>query len=162
LSRGDVANKKFNVWISLEKRKHLPKGFTLVEVIVVVIILSLLVSLGGIIYRKTYEKGRSLEAKVILGQIRDAEEAYKLANLTYNYTMDFTALGISDLPQTSCSSSHYFRYTITTSADGSTFLATATRCTGTTGTGKRPDASSGYTLSIDQSGTLSVSPPDAL
>ena len=52
------------------------KGFTLLELVVVVIILGILATLGFTQYTKMVEKGRTAEAKMILGQIRTAQVAY--------------------------------------------------------------------------------------
>ena len=110
------------------------RGFTLLELIVVIIIIGILATLGFAQYTKTIEKGRAAEAKVVLGQIRGAQEAYKLQNGVYATT-------ISDLSVEAgaCDTDHYFGYT-TNNTTG-----TAARCT--TG-GKSPNASTGYNVTI--------------
>ena len=111
------------------------KGFTLLELIVVIIIIGVLGALGFIQYTKVVEKGRSAEAKDILGQIRSAEEAYRQEKGVY--TGAITDL-IVDAP-TSCTATHYFSYTT------STTVATASRCTDD---GKSPDASGTYGVTM--------------
>jgi type IV pilus assembly protein PilE len=111
------------------------KGFTLLELIVVIIIIGILGTIGFTQYTKVVEKGRSAEAKVILGQIRSSEEAYKLENGDYTATLANLAV---ETP-TSCTSSHYFSYTTTDA------VATATRCTAD---GKTPDYGTAYKVTM--------------
>jgi len=128
------------------------RGFTLVELIIVVVILGVLLSLGVTLYTRTFEKSRSAEARIILGHIRSAEEVYRLENPTY--TKSFAELAVS-VPE-SCLATHYFKYSVP-SADATTFTAQADRCT--TG-GKSPAAKAGYYFTINQDGTLTAVPAD--
>lgn len=100
------------------------RAFTLLELILVVIILGILASLGLTNYTKTVEKSRIAEAKTILGQIRTAEEAYKLEY--GGYTDSFSELGLDDLPQGTCSANYYFKYYI--GRGPMITVAQATRC----------------------------------
>ena len=114
------------------------KGFTLLELIVVIIIIGILATLGFTQYTKMVEKGRTAEARSILGTIRTAQESYYLENGSY-------ATSLSSLPveaPSSCTTTHYFSY----STDGTT--TTATRCTSG---GKTPNASSSYTITLNLS-----------
>jgi prepilin-type N-terminal cleavage/methylation domain-containing protein len=113
-------------------------GFTLIELIIVVIILGILASIGLIQFLKTIERGRSAEARKILGSIRAAQGTYRLENSAY--TTD-TALLTITFP-TSCTSTHYFSYSL--AADS----ATAIRCSSG---GKTPDALSAYTITLSYS-----------
>ncbi|MFA5320885.1 MAG: prepilin-type N-terminal cleavage/methylation domain-containing protein [Candidatus Omnitrophota bacterium] len=111
------------------------KGFTLLELIVVIIILGILATLGFSQYMKMVEKGRSAEARMILGQIRTAQETYKLEYGSY-------ASAIGSLPvdaPTGCLTTHYFNYSAG-SANG-----VATRCSSG---GKTPNATTGYTITL--------------
>lgn len=85
-------------------------GFTLLELLLVVIILGILASLGITQYTKVIEKSRAAEAKMVLGQMRTAQEARKLEY--GNYTATFDDLGLS-LTSGSCDGNHYFKYTTT-------------------------------------------------
>ncbi|MDD5255181.1 MAG: prepilin-type N-terminal cleavage/methylation domain-containing protein [Candidatus Omnitrophica bacterium] len=115
------------------------KGFTLLELIVVIIIIGILGALGFIQYTKVVEKGRTAEAKDILGQIRTAQEA--VMQETGSYATSMGAL-IIDAP-TACASTHYFSY----STDGTT--GTATRCSAS---GKSPQgAATPYTITMTYS-----------
>jgi type IV pilus assembly protein PilE len=116
------------------------RGFTLLELVVVIIILGILATLGFTQYTKMVEKGRTSEAKMVLGQLRTAQEAY---NQQYgSYTSGITNLSV-EVP-TNCQSTHYFYY-----ATPDTTAATAARCT--TG-GKTPAGpSAGYSLTLNYS-----------
>ena len=111
------------------------KGFTLLELIVVIIIIGILGTLGFTQYTKVIEKGRTAEAKAILGQMRTAQEAY-----FQEYGARTATIGnLSIEAPTSCTTTHYFSY----STDAST--GTATRCTAG---GKTPNATGSYTVTV--------------
>jgi len=111
------------------------KGFTLLELVVVVIILGILATLGFTQYTKMVEKGRTAEAKMILGQIRTAQAAYNQQFGGYTSVLANIAV---EAPS-ACGTNHYFSYSV----DATT--GTATRCT--TG-GKAPDGAAAYTLTL--------------
>jgi prepilin-type N-terminal cleavage/methylation domain-containing protein len=117
------------------------KGFTLIELIVVIIIVGILASVGMTQYTKVVEKGRAAEARLILGSLRTAEVAYYMEEGSYAAVSD---LGVA--APTACTSTHYFSY----ACNSSTGLCTATRCTAS---GKSPQASSSYTKTVDVDGT---------
>ena len=112
------------------------KGFTLLELIVVIIIIGILATLGFTQYTMVIEKGRTAEAKALLGELRTAEVAYNMENGTYG--------AISSIPvgaPTACTATHYFSYT----AAANQSLATATRCSAS---GKAPNASA-YSITLN-------------
>ena len=109
------------------------KGFTLLELIVVIIIIGVLGSLGFTQYTRVVERGRSAEAKILLGQLRSAQAAYMLEYGSYAITMDYLAV---EMP-TSCTSTHYFKYSVVTQDVGM-----ATRCTDNLG--KSPNGTAAY------------------
>jgi len=125
------------------------KGFTLLELIVVIIIIGILGTLGFTQYSKVIERGRSAEARAILGTLRTAENAYFLDK--GNYTASLTGLAVDVGSATVCdatNTANYFMYGLTAPTN-TTFNATATRCT--TG-GKSPVGTTAYTITIDQAG----------
>ena len=113
------------------------RGFTLLELVVVVIILGILATLGFTQYTKMVEKGRTAEAKMILGQIRTAEAAY--IQQYGVFTSDITALSVE--APTACAATHYFSYSVNLTT------GTGTRCSA--GAGKTPNlTTASYTLSL--------------
>jgi len=113
------------------------KGFTLLELVVVVIILGILATLGFTQYTKMVEKGRTAEAKMILGQIRTAQVAY---NQQFGgFTTALANLSVEAPSACGASGNHYFSY----ATDAST--GTATRCTVN---GKTPVGAAAYTLTL--------------
>ncbi len=114
------------------------KGFTLLELIVVIIIIGILGTLGFTQYAKVLEKGRTAEAKAILGQMRTAQEAYFQQYGGRTATLANLAIEITD---NTCDTNHYYKYT----TDATT--GTATRCQTGEG-GKAPSVASAYTVSV--------------
>jgi len=111
------------------------KGFTLIELIVVIIIAGILAALGISQYSKTVEKSRGAEAKKILGQMRQLAYDYYLQNGTVtgisNGDLDI-GTGSSQIPGSSdsnCRNTHYFYYYISGSSLGPVFRGVAWRCT---------------------------------
>ncbi|MDP2927559.1 MAG: prepilin-type N-terminal cleavage/methylation domain-containing protein [Candidatus Omnitrophota bacterium] len=124
------------------------KGFTLVELIIVVIIIGILASIGLTQYTKVVEKGRAAEARLILGTLRSAEIAANIENGAY---VVLASLGVG-APDATCLTTHFFSYSCAT-ADG---LCTATRCG--TGVGKTPGSSVAYTKTLTIAGVWGGSP----
>ncbi len=119
------------------------KGFTLLELIVVIIIIGVLATLGFTQYTRMVERGRTAEARTMLGQIRSAQVAYyqeygSYAAATTNLVVDVV---------TGCVATNFFTYASDTSS------ATATRCTGS---GKSPQAATIYSLNLDYAGVFTA------
>lgn len=107
------------------------KGFTLVELLIVIIIVTILSAVAIPTYIKTVEKARSEEAITNLKLIYDAEGIYRLENDVYiPDSAIFTSILILnpdlylDIKQRS------WDYEILGEAGGTTFLAFATRNSG--------------------------------
>ncbi len=113
------------------------KGFTLLELIVVIIIIGVLATLGFGQYTQMVEKGRTAEARTVLGQLRTADAA------RWHETGGY-ATALSQLPvsaPTACVNTHYFNYAINAGS------GTATRCS-TAQAGKAPGATTTYTIAL--------------
>jgi type IV pilus assembly protein PilA len=117
------------------------RGFTLVELIIVVIIVGILASIGLTQYNKVLEKSRATEARMLLGTLRNAEVANNFDLGTY---VDVPSLGVS--APTSCSTTHYFSYSCDTAG-----LCTATRCT--SGGKSRNSTMGAWTKTLSIAGT---------
>ncbi len=134
------------------------KGFTLLEIIVVLIILGIIATLGFLQYTRVIEKGRTAEAKTNMGTIRTMAMAYHEEHGFYfDNTYIGDTLGLEN--DAACGgingTLYYFSYSI--DADGT---ITATRCGD--GTGKLPGCKApgcpggGYSLSLTQAGVGSA------
>lgn len=118
------------------------KGFTLIELIIVIIIVGILASVGLTQYTKVVEKGRAAEARLILGSLRTAQISYYMENGAY--TASVASLGVE--APTGCATTHYFSYTC-----AATGTCTATRCASG---GKTPNSTVAYTKTLTAAGVL--------
>ncbi len=107
------------------------KGFTLLELVVVIVILGVLATLGFTQYGRMVERARGVEARVILGDIRKLAAAYRLENGTVTGFAAVNANIGTDADQIPavCRSSHYFAYSLLGALDPS-LQVQASRCTG--------------------------------
>lgn len=112
------------------------KGFTLVEVLIVVIIIGILAAIGVPQFADSIEKAKGGEARAGLGHVQTGEKVYFAENEYYT-----TALTDLDITL----SQRYWSFTITTPSS-TTYTATATRSGGTR---------SGQTITMNQDGTIS-------
>ena len=122
------------------------RGFTLLELMVVIIIIGVLATLGVMQYQAAIEKSRGAEARQILGQLRSQCAAIYMGEGgdATNCTTGNLRIGTAtDMIPSACRSTNYFSYAVTPATTGLT--STATRCTAS---GKTPQGSTAETLSL--------------
>lgn len=105
-------------------------GFTLIELIVVIIIVGILAAVGISQYSKTVEKGRTAEAKTNLGTVYKLGYEYYLQNGSVTgMTNAYVNIGTSaDQIPSVCRSTHYFQYAMYVDS-ATAFHVDAYRCT---------------------------------
>lgn len=102
-------------------------GFTLLELMIVVVVLGILASIAVPQYLKTVEKAHISEALSLLGQMRSAEVRYYAEFMTY--TSNVNALDFSPTDITGIAS-----YTYNVSSASATDFCVAAQRTGLSGT----------------------------
>jgi prepilin-type N-terminal cleavage/methylation domain-containing protein len=132
------------------------KGFTLIELMIVIIIIGVLATIGIVQYQAAVEKSRGAEAKAVLGYLRGACAPIWM-DTQGTLGCDVGALGIgaatTNVPN-ACRSTNYFTYSISTpgAAGVGTISFRGTRCTagGKTPQGTVPAGT--VTLNVDFAG----------
>jgi prepilin-type N-terminal cleavage/methylation domain-containing protein len=129
-----------------EKVRMRNKGFTLLELIIVVIVIGILASIALPKYIRTAEKGRVSEAKALLGAIRDAQTRY---GAQYNYfTTNIDMLDVS-------TQTKYFTYT-TAPAVVDALTETAVVGVATRTTFEKSPTYGIYTINITSGGKIGI------
>lgn len=100
------------------------KGFTLLELMVVVAIIGILAAVALPSYRGYINKANRLEAISLLTEMAARQEKFYNTSGTNSYTADATSLGYSAAAPTS--ENGYYQAAIVINATGQTFSLTAT------------------------------------
>ena len=98
------------------------RGITLIELMIVIVVLSVIVTVAIPNYREFAARAKRSEAKAALLQIATNQERHYLQNSTY--TDDLTLLGFENDPQLSDSGSYVID--VLPGANANTFTAVAT------------------------------------
>lgn len=134
------------------------KGFTLLELIVVIIIIGVLATLGFGQYTRMIERARGAEARQVAGSLRTQAaalwlERHDAAGVVPASTITNAAVGIGgqagQIPNTcgaASSPGYFFRYGVAQNAANTGMVVTATRCIG--GTSKTPVGPAATTLTL--------------
>ncbi len=108
------------------------RGFTLLEIIIVIIIVGILASLALPRFMKTVEYSRAVEAFIGLNVVRQSMEHCYLQRSTYSGCDAFTNL---DIENPALSSNNHFTYFWPAPATTNTFVIRAERTTRDGGSG---------------------------
>lgn len=132
------------------------KGFTLLELLIVIIIIGVLAVVALTQYRNLSERARMSEAKSVIGAIRTAERIYHEDQGSFTPTLADLDAYIDVPPSSPCETSHWFGYTLSAATGGAaggtdSFTVRATRCSGL---GKSPDIAVGdvYYMQLQEYG----------
>jgi len=129
------------------------KGFTLIELMIVVVIIGILAALAIPRWWKANERAKQSEAKLILKQIFTNEETYRQANNAYWIAAaDAHAANPDAFAPIWVEIMNNSLYTYSIDGDDATFTATATA--------NLDDDGTIDTWTIDQDGTLSLAIDD--
>ena len=126
-------------------RFHNRKGFTLIELMIVVVIIGILAALAIPRFMQTTGKAKKSEAKTVLKQLYQLERAYFQEFDAYVAGANTAALVISSLSFDDPGADARYDYSVTVM--GATFTATATEIADADG-----DGTANETLTMDQDG----------
>ena len=119
-------------------RIHNRKGFTLIELMIVVVIIGILAALAIPRFMQATTKSKQSEAKQLLKQIYTMERAYRQE--TGSYSLDLNTIGVEIM------AGNRYAYVVTSTDLTANFLCTAT--------GNLDDDAVEDVWTIDQDGTL--------
>lgn len=99
----------------MRKQNSSTAGFTIVELLIVIVVIAILATISIVAYRGIQERARASEATSGLAQAKKKLELYKVDNSTYPTSGNLASAGVSDTDVS-------YQYT----SDGSTYCLTAT------------------------------------
>jgi type IV pilus assembly protein PilE len=131
--------------------RRLQNGFTLMELVVVILIIGLLVSLAVPSYKSFIMKSRRTEAKQMLFMAAQRQQQWFTQNNTY--TTDMTASGLNI---DATSSNGYYTLSIAAGTTGSITTSYSVSATAVSGSSQAADTACG-TFSLNSLGQRSIS-----
>ena len=105
-------------------RKQSEKGFTLVELLVVIIIIGILAAIALPNFLNQGAKAKQTEAKQNIGLINRTQTAFRSENQAFASSFDILAIGTLTGSTGAASTSNY-SYTLSATTDSTTTIATA-------------------------------------
>jgi type IV pilus assembly protein PilA len=142
----------------LTKMQRSQKGFTLIELMIVVVIIGILAALAIPRFMRATTKSKQSEAKTILKQIYTMEQTYRQQNDTYWAGGPAGSATPNALATIGVEVGPTARYSYSIVAAANTFTATATA---NTATGLDDDAAADV-WTINQDGTLVATTDDSI
>ena len=130
------------------RNERLLTGFTLIELITVVIIIAIMAALALPQYTRFIERSQGSTARNALNMIRKAEAIYFALQSQYNNTMSVLADEVPEISKLALSSE--WSYAITLQNNSVNFVATATRLKGSYG------GSGGGSITITDDGVFTI------
>ena len=129
------------------------KGFTLLELVIVLIIVGVLATLAVGQYGRMVERARGAEARAALGDIRKNATIFFMEKGTFtgmtSADLNIGTVGQMDMAPNACRASHYFSYGYTPPAASTILVSTATRCGAGGRSPSATNAGQAVTLSTD-------------
>jgi type IV pilus assembly protein PilA len=109
---------KFIQYLNQDRHKQ---GFTLVELLVVVIIIGILAAVALPSFLTQSAKAKQSEAKQIIGATNRVQNAYRAQNSQFASTFDQIAIG--NISGNTTATTKYYNYTLNGTTDSATLLA---------------------------------------
>lgn len=128
------------------------RGFTLIELMTVIVIIAILTLIAIPGYQAEMRKTRRTDAKVALSELANREEKFFSNATPPHFTATITTAWPNGLAYTSVSPDGYYQLTVTATAGG--FTATAKPIS----SGPQASDTDCQTMSIDETGNKSSSP----